>query len=101
MSRGEHPRHLLDRAIHSPVRLSIMAVLVAVDQAEFRRVRDTVEVSDSALSKHVSTLESAGYVAVRKGQADGRPCTWLSATPLGHRAYESHLAALRAIIGRQ
>ncbi|RKT84670.1 DNA-binding transcriptional regulator, MarR family [Saccharopolyspora antimicrobica] len=100
MSRPEHPRHLLDREIHSPVRLSIMALLVTAEQVEFRRVRDTVEVSDSALSKHISTLESVGYVEVRKGNVDGRPRTWLSATPLGRSAYESHLAALDAIIGR-
>ncbi|MGW1682421.1 winged helix-turn-helix domain-containing protein [Saccharopolyspora sp. NPDC002376] len=98
MKRGEHPRHGLDYLINSPVRLSILAELVAIDGPEFRHVRDTVEISDSCLSKHITKLERTGYVAVRKGSVNGRPRTWLEITPVGRRAYESHLAALEAII---
>jgi DNA-binding MarR family transcriptional regulator len=60
-------------------------------------VRDTVEVSDSVLSRQVSTLEAAGYVKVRKGYVGKRPRTWLSLTAAGRAAYERHLTALRAI----
>ncbi|WP_190816766.1 winged helix-turn-helix domain-containing protein [Saccharopolyspora pogona] len=97
MSGGAHPRHQLNELIHSPVRFSIAATLAAVDQAEFRYVRDIIEVSDSVLSKQVSTLEEAGYVKVKKGYVGKRPRTWLSLTAKGRRAYEAHLAALRAI----
>nr|WP_281377568.1 transcriptional regulator [Saccharopolyspora hordei] len=89
---------MLDHTIHSPVRLSIMALLVAAEQTEFRHVRDTVEVSDSTLSKHIATLQAVGYVTVHKGSVDGRPRTWLGITRTGRDAYESHLAALGAII---
>ncbi|MGH3655391.1 MAG: winged helix-turn-helix domain-containing protein [Micromonosporaceae bacterium] len=92
-----HPRHQLDDVIHSPVRLSIMATLAAVDKAEFSFVRDTVEITDSTLSKQVSTLENAGYVKVTKGHVGKRPRTWLSLTSTGRTAYDRHLAALTAI----
>ncbi len=95
--RGSHPRHGLDPVIHSPVRLSIVACLAAADKAEFAFVRDTVEVSDSVLSKQVSTLEEAGYVKVNKGYVGKRPRTWLSLSPAGRRALEAHLAALQVI----
>lgn len=92
-----HPRHRLDVVIHSPVRFSIVATLAGAGQAEFKFVRDTVEVSDSVLSKQVSALESAGYVKVKKGYVGKRPRTWLSLTAAGRRAFKDHLAALREI----
>jgi DNA-binding MarR family transcriptional regulator len=92
-----HPRHQLDELIHSPVRMSIVATLAAADRAEFAFVRDTVEITDSALSKQVATLEKAGYVKVIKGYVGKRPRTWLSLSKAGREAYERHLAALRAI----
>ena len=94
-----HPRHQLDDVIHSPVRFSIVATLAAAEHAEFGFVRDTVEVSDSVLSKHVTTLEQAGYVAVRKGYVGKRPRTWLSLTATGLTAFHAHCAALRTIAG--
>lgn len=95
-----HPRHRLDPLIHAPVRLSIVACLAAADKAEFSFVRDTVEVSDSVLSKQVTLLADAGYVRVRKGYVGKRPRTWLSLTDQGRDAFESHVAALTEIAAR-
>ncbi|HEX3607133.1 MAG TPA: transcriptional regulator [Candidatus Dormibacteraeota bacterium] len=81
------------------MRLSIMATLAAADRAEFGFVRDTVEVSDSVLSKQVATLEAAGYIEVCNGYVGKRPRTWLSITAAGRRAFEDHVAALVAIAG--
>lgn len=94
-----HPRHRLDDVIHSPVRFSIVATLAGAENAEFSFVRDAIEVSDSVLSKQVSTLESAGYVKAKKGYVGKRPRTWLSLTTKGREAFERHLAALREIAG--
>jgi DNA-binding MarR family transcriptional regulator len=92
-----HPRHQLDDLIHSPVRLSIVALLASSDKAEFSFVRDAVEITDSALSKQISALEGAGYVKVTKGFVGKRPRTWIALSRTGRKAYEKHLAALRAI----
>ncbi|RKT87639.1 DNA-binding transcriptional regulator, MarR family [Saccharopolyspora antimicrobica] len=92
-----HPRRELDPVIHSPVRFSVVAALSGVEQAEFRFIRDTVEVSDSALSQHVAALEQAGYVKVTKGRAGRRAKTWLALTESGRRAFTHHLAVLNRI----
>ncbi|MEE4424387.1 MULTISPECIES: winged helix-turn-helix domain-containing protein [Streptomyces] len=97
LPQGAHPRHGLDEVIHAPVRFSIVATLAAADKAEFAFVRDTVEVSDSVLSRQVSTLEKAGYVAVTKGHVGKRPRTWLALTSDGRTAFAAHCQALRAI----
>jgi DNA-binding MarR family transcriptional regulator len=92
-----HPRHLLDALMNSPVRLSIVACVAASDRVEFAFVRDTVQVSDSVLSKQVSALEAAGYVEVSKGYVGKRPRTWLVLSTDGRRAFNQHIAALSAI----
>lgn len=93
-----HPRHDLDELIHTPVRLSIMAALASADQVEFRFLRDTVEVSDSLLSKHLLTLERGGYVQVDKAFVGKRARTWLSITEPGRAAFQQYVIALRQII---
>lgn len=94
---AEHPRHRLDEIVHHPVRFSIVATLAAADEAEFAFVRDTVQVSDSVLSKQAALLEQAGYVEARKGYVGKRPRTWLRLTKNGRAAYARHLGALREI----
>ena len=92
-----HPRHRPDVIIHAPTRFSIMAMLVAADKVEFRVIRDTVELTDSALSQHATTLEKAGYVKVTKGQAGRRPRTWLSVIRAGRAAFNNHLCVLNQL----
>jgi DNA-binding MarR family transcriptional regulator len=92
-----HPRHALDDLLSHPVRFSVMALLAPAAQIEFSFARDRVEVTDSMLSKQVSTLEQAGYIKVHKGFVGKRGRTWLSLTKTGRRVFERHLAALREI----
>ncbi len=94
-----HPRGRLDDLIHQPVRFSMLAALARADELEFRFVRDTLDVSDSVLSRQASTLEQAGYVAIRKGHVGKWPRTWLKLTPQGRTAFENHLNTLREIAG--
>ena len=49
-----------DSTIHAPNRLQICALLAPLDDAEFQFLRDSLEVSDSVLSKHIKHLEEAG-----------------------------------------
>ena len=88
----------LDPNVVAPARLKLMTALTAVSQAEFWTVRDTLQVSDSVLSKHVAALEGVDYVKRRKGVHRGRRTTWISLTPRGREALGAHVAALRELI---
>jgi DNA-binding MarR family transcriptional regulator len=99
MSGDNHPRHDLDEIIHAPVRLSVMAALSAADRVAFGCLRDLVEVSDSLLSKHLATLESAGYVASVKGYEGKRPRTWFALTDDGRAAYQRYRRVLDRLLG--
>jgi DNA-binding MarR family transcriptional regulator len=94
-----HPRTRLDGLVHQPVRFSLLAALAKADELEFRFLREALGVSDSVLSRQVSTLEDAGYLTVRKGYVGKRPRTWLSLTDSGRTTFEDHVQALREIVG--
>lgn len=88
----------LDPTLHPPARLQIAAVLARVAEAEFARLREVAEVSDSVLSKHLAALVEAGYVRLRKAPHDGRQRTWAALTAAGRAAFLGHLAALAALV---
>ena len=89
-----------DELIHAPTRLSIVSLLAATDWAEFKFIRDSIELSDSALSKQLTTLEEAGYVEIRKGFVGKRPRTSARLSRAGRAAFEQHVAALQEIVAR-
>ena len=87
----------LDKRIHAPARLQLCASLMPLEEAEFQWLRERLEVSDSVLSKHLSQLEEAGYVALAKNPVGGRRRTFVSLTATGRRAFQSHMAALQEL----
>jgi DNA-binding transcriptional ArsR family regulator len=87
-----------DDIIHAPTRLAIVALLAATDWAEFSFIRDSVQLSDSALSKQLATLEIAGYVDIHKSFVGKRPRTSARLSQVGRSAFERHLAALQEIV---
>jgi DNA-binding MarR family transcriptional regulator len=89
-----------DELIHPATRLSVMALLAAADWAEFSFVRDQLGLSDSALSKQLSTLEEAGYITIERPLSERRRRVRARLTPLGRERYTGHVAALQAIIAR-
>ena len=96
-----HPRHQLDDALLTPVRFSTMAALGNGSEVDFATLRNIIETDDSALSKAISRLDAAHYIAVRKGYVANKPRTWLRATPAGLKALHTHSAALQAITNIQ
>ena len=98
MSPEPHPRHGLNQALISPVRLSIVAALSEVERADFKSLGAVIELSDSALSKNLATLEDNGIVSIEKGRLNRKPRTWVLLTPVGRQAFQDHREALRATI---
>lgn len=83
-----------DELIHAPTRLAIVSLLAAAKWADFKYIRDELALSDSALSKQLSTLESAGYVEIRRTFIGKRPRTSASLSRDGRRAFDQHVTAL-------
>ena len=87
-----------DELIHPSPRLSVVALLAAADWVDFAFVRDQLKLSDSALSKQLATLQEAGYISVDRPAAGNRRRVRAQLTGTGRKAFEGHVAALRAIV---
>lgn len=87
----------IDPALHAPARLQIAAVLAQVSEAEFAKLREIADVSDSVLSKHLSALVGEGYLTLRKSPFEGRQRTWAALTKTGKQAFASHMRALHTL----
>jgi DNA-binding transcriptional ArsR family regulator len=84
--------------IHAPTRLAIVSLLAASQWAEFKFIRDSLGLSDSALSKQLATLEQAHYVEIRRGFVGKRPRTSARLTSAGRTAFDQHVAALQDMV---
>ena len=89
------PSSRFDELIHAPTRLSIVALLAGTEWAEFRFIRDNLELTDSALSKQLSILDDAGYVEIRRVFVGKRPRVSAKLSPVGRKAFEGHVGALQ------
>jgi DNA-binding MarR family transcriptional regulator len=90
----------IDRIIHAPARLRIMAALIALPpgaQLDFRTLGKSLDLTDGNLGAHLQILEEAGYIKVEKSFVNRKPRTDLAITPRGRARFEEHVAALREI----
>lgn len=96
----QHPRHELSEVLHQPVRFSIAAALSKTETMDFKDLRNTIQVSDSVLSKQLTLLDKAGFVEIKKSFVGKFPRTSVRLTPAGHEAWAHHMATLRLIAGQ-
>jgi DNA-binding MarR family transcriptional regulator len=88
----------IDRAIHSPARLMILAYLAAVDSADFIFLMNQVGLTRGNLSSHLGTLEASGYVSIQKEFIDKMPCTIIRLTDVGRKAIQEYRDQMRIVI---
>lgn len=89
----------LEPDLNNPTRLGLVSSLKNRERAEFKLLRDSLGVSDSVLSRHITALEKAGLIEVKKGYVGKRPRTWVSISPDGRGRLDSHINALRELAG--
>ena len=85
----------LDRVIHEPGRLMIVALLYAVETADFLYLQHETAMNKGTLSSHISRLEKEGYIHVEKGFRGKVPQTVLSLTRSGRNSFEEYRKMLK------
>lgn len=80
----------IDKLIHEPARLLIMAHLYVVESADFTYLIRQTDLSWGNLSSHMSKLEEAQYIEVIKEFKDKRPNTMLKLTKRGREAFRQY-----------
>jgi len=100
MDKDLQPIADLDRAIHSPARLMILAYLAAVDSADFIFLMNQVGLTRGNLSSHLNTLEEAGYISIEKEFVEKVPRTILRLTGKGREAIHNYREQMRGIVDK-
>ena len=85
----------IDRVIHEPGRLMIVALLYAVETADFLYLQHETVMNKGTLSSHISRLEKEGYVNVEKTFRGKVPQTLLSLTRTGRNSFEGYRKMLK------
>ena len=91
----------LDRLIHEPGRMMIVALLAAVEECDFLFLLRETELNKGNLSSHLSKLEEAGYVEIEKKFRGKVPQTLLRLSPHGRAAFEAYRKNLNAALAEQ
>jgi DNA-binding transcriptional ArsR family regulator len=88
----------LDRVIHEPGRMMIVALLAAVEECDFLYLMRETELNKGNLSSHLAKLEEAGYVEIEKTYRGKVPLTLLRLTPPGRAAFDAYRKRLNAAL---
>ena len=88
----------LDRLVHEPARLLILAVLSGAKLVEFGFLEQVSGLSKGNLSSHMSKLEAGGLIEVKKSFRGKRPLTELCITPVGRRALANYRRQLATVM---
>ena len=98
---AQEPQFEIDRLIHEPARLRIVATLYVVDEADFVYLAQQTGLTAGNMNSHMARLVSADYVAADKTFAANRPRTVYRLTEEGRTAilhYRQHVGNLLAPI---
>ena len=88
----------LDPILHSQLRLSVVSILMSVDEANFSFIKEKTQASSGNLSIQIKKLQEAGYISVKKTFKNNYPNTSLSITKKGMGAFERYVNDLKNYI---
>jgi DNA-binding MarR family transcriptional regulator len=91
----------LDRVVHEPARLVILTVLAQAEEVEFRFLERVSGLTKGNLSSHISRLEEAGYLVVKKFFRGKLPATSLKITRSGRSALKRYREQLNRALQRK
>ena len=88
----------LDPIVHGKLRLAVLSLLIAVEEADFTWLREKTGSTDGNLGAQMLKLEEAGYVAMEKRFAGRKPQTLYRMTPTGRAALANYVTSLKHLL---
>jgi DNA-binding MarR family transcriptional regulator len=87
----------IDPIIHSPTRLKVMTYLYLVENMDYVYLKRLTDLSWGNLSRHLTKLEEAGYLATEKSFENKKPKTLIWLTDEGREAFQKYKDNLQQI----
>lgn len=88
----------LDRLLHEPARLVIVALLSGLKEADFLYLLRESSLTKGNLSSHLSKLEEAGYIEIEKTFRGKIPLTLVRLTKTGRAAFKVYKKAMNGLL---
>jgi DNA-binding transcriptional ArsR family regulator len=88
----------IDRSIHAPARLMILALLAVIDSADFTFLLTQTGLTRGNLSTHLSKLADVGYVEIQKEFVDNIPRTLIRLTDEGQAAIIAYRENMQQVV---
>ena len=89
----------LEKLFHEPNRLAIMSELCGTsDGIVFNDLKAACGLTDGNLSRHLTTLQKAGAIKIKKGFVDSKPRTTVFASAAGRKKFLDYLGALEQVL---
>jgi len=88
----------LDPILHSQLRLSIVSILMSIEEANFNFIRESTNATSGNISIQIKKLQEAAYIKVKKSFKNNYPNTTLSMTDKGREAFENYVKNLKKYI---
>lgn len=85
----------LDPLLHSQIRLAIVSILVGVEEAQFKYLKEQTGTTAGNLSFQLSKLQEAGYIRITKGFKDNYPLTTVRLLEKGKKAFAAYVQAMK------
>ena len=88
----------LDPVLHNQLRLAVVSLLIAVDEADFTYLLERTGATRGNLSVQLTKLKEAGYLEITKGYKDIYPNTRCRLTKAGIKAFERYVKAIKGYL---
>ena len=88
----------VDRIVHEPARLMIMALLSGAKEADFLFLTRETGLTKGNLSSHLLKLEEARYVEIEKTFRGKIPLTLVRITPAGRTALAQYRKTMNGLL---
>lgn len=85
----------LNPLLHSELRLAVMSLLAATDEADFVYLRRQTGATAGNLSVQLDKLSKAGYIEITKSFVGKRPNTSCRLTKEGMAAFEEYVETIK------
>lgn len=85
----------LNPLLHSQLRLAIMSILMAVEEADFVYLKEKTKATAGNVSVQLDKLSAAGYITIEKTFEGKKPRTVCRITSDGQQAFEEYVEVLK------
>lgn len=89
----------VDRLVHEPARLVVMASLYVVESADYTFLMRQSGLTWGNLSGHLSKLDEAGYIQIEKTYRGKRPYTLVRLSGKGRDVFKNYVAQMKTVFG--